>query len=102
MTDAQKQGPVKVEPLTERVLAALMQVDPNMQPKKDKSNLSIKHDSATLLALPIDKSPLQNYSHSYIIDIEERMKFELRTLGLLDDVPVRSFTFWTSKKCLLY
>mmetsp|Transcript_1431 Transcript_1431/g.1607 ORF Transcript_1431/g.1607 Transcript_1431/m.1607 type:complete len:313 (-) Transcript_1431:55-993(-) len=85
MNDAPSHGPVKVEVFTERVLACLLQ-DPSAAAKNDKQSVTVKHDPSTLLALPLDKPPVASYSHSIILDIEERMKFELRTLGLLEDV----------------
>jgi hypothetical protein len=37
------------------------------------------------LAVPLHIPPVNNYSHQMMLQIEERLKLELRALGLLDD-----------------
>jgi hypothetical protein len=52
---------------------------------KDATTVSTPVPNPLNLAVPPHTSPVSNYSHHMMVQIEERLKLELRALGLLDD-----------------
>lgn len=95
--------PIQVGELTQRLLAAFVEqklvVPAEKKDDEDKENKNTHNNISSLLAssiiktedsngdscVPINMPPTYDYSHNYALSLEDRIKLELKSIGLLDE-----------------
>lgn len=72
-------GDVRCGDVTQRILAALIEEKLIVQPNPPEIHL------LTTSALPLDSPPTADYSRAAMLSLDDRIRLELRSVGLLDD-----------------